>query len=806
MTGRVLLPADLVPLMRPWAATAPERFPDLRFAQNQMHGPIFEYYSWRYAARERLRSGQVPLWNPDELSGNVLLANNQSAVLYPPNLLLYVLPLWSGINLVTLLHTLLTGLFMYGLLRALRLGAPAAAAGASVWMLCGLQQVWTEFQTPTATLCWLPAVLWAWELGMVRERPSAAVLGSGVALALALTAGHLHFGFYVVLAFVAWALARGVVAGLLRRESPPIRRAVPALALLGALALAGLLAGAALLPVVEMGRLNFRAHKASYAASVALRLPPRQLLMLVLPNVFGNPRDYVQVAADGSARAGHAYWGAYDFIEYTAYVGVPAIVLAGVGLWLGWGRGRGAGSAGESEHGGPWGLWPLAAIGAFGLLLALGTPLCALLYYGVPGYRQFNATARALCLVSFAAAGLAAHGIDALARRGGRPAGAAVLAAAGAVAAAAVLGFAGLARAEPVVLSDPWLGYEVGGLVRCAGLVAATGLAAAVATRGGRAAPPACWALAALCTLDLWTWGAGFNPVTDPAMLGYPTQTTDFLRRTPPDRVLSLQDAERGFKSLIVPNYNLVVGYREAQGADSLHSRRYHDLVSAAVRADRERGGPAFADPNTVRVASVASRLFDVLNVRWVTTMPDRPLPPGRFRRAADAELTVWENRAALGPAWVASAVEPVESAADCVARLSAPGFEPSFTALVDARAAERVREGMPAAGQGATGPRAWLTTYSPHRLAYEVSAPGGGLLVTSETMLPGWRASVNGRRAEVVTADWVLRAVPVPAGRSHVVLTYEPSSYRVGLYLSGVGLALAAGALAYRWRRPTPE
>src|SRR5437879_7777441 len=99
--------------MRPWAGG--EKY----IAQNQMLGPIFEYYSWRHYARERIRAGEVPLWNPYELGGNVLLANSQSAVLYPPNLLLYLLPLPIGINLVTALHTLLTGLMMLGMLRAL---------------------------------------------------------------------------------------------------------------------------------------------------------------------------------------------------------------------------------------------------------------------------------------------------------------------------------------------------------------------------------------------------------------------------------------------------------------------------------------------------------------------------------------------------------------------------------------------------------------------------------------------------------------------------------------------------------------
>src|SRR5437867_544069 len=113
--GRVLLPADIVPIMRPWAAQGRDRFKDHRYAVNQMHGPIFEYYSWRHYARERIRQGEVPLWNPYELSGNVLLANSQSAVLYPPNVLLYLFPIQVGINLVTALHTFLTGLFMFGL-------------------------------------------------------------------------------------------------------------------------------------------------------------------------------------------------------------------------------------------------------------------------------------------------------------------------------------------------------------------------------------------------------------------------------------------------------------------------------------------------------------------------------------------------------------------------------------------------------------------------------------------------------------------------------------------------------------------
>src|SRR5262249_25875587 len=106
-----------------------------------------------------------------------------------------------------------TGLFMFLLLRALALHPPAALTGALVWMFCGLQVVWTEFQTPTAALCWLPGILWAWERYVQGGGWRWAVFGSGTGIALALLAGHLHFCFYVLMAFVLYAVWRAVPDG-----------------------------------------------------------------------------------------------------------------------------------------------------------------------------------------------------------------------------------------------------------------------------------------------------------------------------------------------------------------------------------------------------------------------------------------------------------------------------------------------------------------------------------------------------------------------------------------------------------------
>ncbi len=793
--GKVLLPADIVILMPPWAASAHDRFPDHRFAQNQLHGPIFEYYSWRHYARERMRAGEVPLWNPYELCGNVLLANSQSAVLYPPNFLLYLFSLPTGINMVTALHTFLTGLFMYGLLRALGLRPVAALTGGLAWMFCGLQIVWTEFQTPTAALCWLPGALWAWE----RYRDSGdwrwAVLGSSGANCLALLAGHLQFAFYVCLAFAVYAVVRTPRPGSVGL-------------MIAALGLGGLLSMATNLPVLEMGRMNFRAAHTDYASSISLRLPPKQLFMLVQPNLFGNPRDYVGFDANGAPTEGNNYWGQYDFIEYTGYMGVPALILAlGAGTWWVF-RCSGVqvfrrSGEGETEPRTPNPEPQTPAIGFWlvillvGLLLALGTPLCAVLFYGVPGYRQFNATARALCLFSFGVAGLAGYGVELLLADVAEPVRrrrAVVFAIAAAVVIlAGLVAFPGMGLVWQRLFTDQWFGYELRGLRMLLLFGAVTcGLMWLTVRRSSL------WIsclLPVAVAADLLAWSTGFNPMTEPAMLGYPTATTDYLQRAGINRAVSLETPGKGIKSFIVPNYNVVPHLREVQGADSLHTWRYHHLLERIVKQmDAAWGG--FSDPNTVHVPAVSHQFFNLLNVRYISTQ--MALDERLFNRADDAEMTIYENPRAAGPAWMVGGAVEAHGLDAISALLGAPDFDGRKTAVVEQPVSELV-------SGAAVGSPVTITAFSPHREEADVDARAPGLVVFSESAFPGWRARVDGRQQPVLTADYVLRSVYVPAGRHHITLSYEPASYRVGLYLSAVAAGLFAALLlsGRRTKRP---
>ncbi len=772
--GRVLLPADVVLLMRPWGLAARDRFPEFRFTQNQMLGPIFEYYSWRYQARERLRAGEVPLWNPMEMSGNVLLANSQSAVLYPPNLLLYVLPLWLGINLVTLLHTVITGLLMYAFLRALGLSPVAGLTGSLAWMLSGPMLVWTEFQTPTATLCWLPGVLWAWERTIRHDgrNPWRGCVLAAVFLALTATAGHPQFAFYVMLASVAYMLWRSPRRALW---------AVPA-----TIIAAFVLGGATLFPVAEASRINHRSSKTAFEASVKLRLPPEYLVGLLLPNILGNPRDYVKIV-DGEPQPGNPYIGKYDFIEYCHYAGVAVLILALLALF-------GAFAAAHVRF--------FAVLALLGLALALGTWVGAPFYYLVPGYSQFHAPARAVCLLVFALCVLAAFGVQTLAEAGStkletasvgsRRIGRLAVCVAVTCGVTAALAWPLMGLVYKDVLASGWIAYEAAGL-RHAVLVAALAgvLAWTCSTSGSRFQRVALAGVPLLCAADLLVWGSGFNPATDPAMLGGTPEVTHTLRQSWPRRVLSLETPGIGIKSLIVPNYNAVVGYREVQGADSVHSLRYH-LALETVAEQMSPQRPAFPDGNTIRLRSADHPLLDALDVALVTTAPPTALPPSRFQRMADAELTVWRNPRAKGPAWIVGRAVPVAGPVEAVQRLQAADFDIGSRATVEGP--------QPQVDERASG-SVRMVHFSAHRVIYDVQASGRGILVTSEPAYPGWRAIVetdrHQREAPIIVANGILRSVVVPPGRCRVIMTYAPASYCLGLYLSCIGTGLLAAVLA---------
>jgi hypothetical protein len=59
------------------------------------------------------------------------------------------------------------------------------------------------------------------------------------------------------------------------------------------------------------------------------------------------------------------------------------------------------------------------------------------------------------------------------------------------------------------------------------------------------------------------------------------------------------------------------------------------------------------------------------------------------------------------------------------------------------------------------------------------------GYWVVTQNEIPGWKAWVDGKRTGILLADGIFQAIPTLAGAQEIGLSYEPTSFRLGAFLS---------------------
>ena len=97
----------------------------------------------------------------------------------------------------------------------------------------------------------------------------------------------------------------------------------------------------------------------------------------------------------------------------------------------------------------------------------------------------------------------------------------------------------------------------------------------------------------------------------------------------------------------------------------------------------------------------------------------------------------------------------------------------------------------------GAAPLAARVVSRDPDRIV--IAAPGPGRLVVADLVYPGWRVSIDGRRAKAL-AQGDLRAVQVPAGAQRVTWAFTPPGVRAGLCITCLALLAAIGLALAPW------
>jgi hypothetical protein len=729
-----------------------------------------------------------PQWNPYVFLGMPSFASGTyNPYIYPPDwpvaILQRVLPLpeltWM------LIYYLLAGVATFVLAREWGARPEGAMLGAVAFVFApNLIAVGSHGHgSQLVDSAYIPLMLWLATRWM-RTGRTAFLAALALAGGFQMLRGHVQICFYTWLAIGLYTVFD--LAASTRQPGAIGPRGLRAAGVLGAALLAFGIAGAYNLPLRDYARYSIRGSAAGGGGGVGMdyatqwSLAPYELPSMVVPGWTGF--------------GGSTYWGGMPFTDYpNAFVGIVAVVLL-LPAFLTGGATRAF----------------ALALAIVSLFVAFGKngPVYGLLYDHLPLFNKFRIPVMIVVLLQVAVALGAAWGwtavIESDAKQGRRLSRLLVITA-GVLVVALLVGLAGDSLLRGPYLSmaiahgsapgrpfPPELAAQAfamfrGDLVRAAflGLIA-IGLAW-FASRRRLGAAVASVGVVLLALVELWPVS---NRVMEPA-LGDPIQRNlelgrddivDFLQKVAPpgtSRVLPSQD----FQSNRLAGFGIasVGGYHAAK------PRIFQDFMDAHL----------IDHPAWLRL----------LNVRYLILPQQLPSPPPYLALVHSGTsytgqpTFVYENQLALPRATVVGAyriVTPAIAILDSVAAHT-----------VDAADVTYLEEDPKLTLGPVTNAHAEIASYRLNDVTVDVDTPGPGLLRLADLWYPDWTVTVDGSPSRLLKADYLLRAVSVPAGKHRVVFRFESPAMRRGLLLSVgslvVVLALFGVDFFIRRRRAAP-
>jgi hypothetical protein len=164
-TDRVQVCSDVPRFHYPWAL---EQVGDGKPRNLALADQCLVFYPWFRYTGEMLRQGELPLWTPHVLGGAPYMGNLSTAIFYPLNLLVAVMPVTAFFLVQSLFKVFAAGLLTYLFLRSLKVGYAAALFGGAMYACSGYNIVWIISHLTSVSLL-MPALFWSTEIFLKRR-------------------------------------------------------------------------------------------------------------------------------------------------------------------------------------------------------------------------------------------------------------------------------------------------------------------------------------------------------------------------------------------------------------------------------------------------------------------------------------------------------------------------------------------------------------------------------------------------------------------------------------------------------------
>jgi hypothetical protein len=713
--------------------------------------------------------GHVPQWDDRGFGGRPMVGNPQGGLFYPPVWIVW----WSGapaaLGWMTVGHLLWGGIGMYVLVRSFHVGRWAATVAAAVFQASPFLLAHTfEGHYPHVwAACWYPWAFWAY--GQHRTGHPRGQMYLPVILALTFLTGHPQEWFLLVLALTAWSLYDA------RRswQAHGPRRAAGQL--IGWTALFALSIGLAAVDVAP--ELAVRPWVArSPDASVCVEIPKHYHLwhlnpwQLLCPTALGGPSDY---------------FGDDNYWETVFSMGLVPLVLAVIGALRHPDR--------ELARG-----WLLLAVLAIWLACGRHFVFFAITYFTVPGMSWFRVPARALFLANVAGAVLAGLGADALQRHMSLPREwnkvatwfdvIIVILLAGMFLFLFVCGTDGSSRTVAAIIRVLTSGCF---WLVLAAMTASIHLGSLFQSPEIRRRAAGLLGLLAVCELGWYGYSLLLVAPSD-RFLGDDPIGTALIRLDRdshgPHR-LRIKARDSFYSDLRAA----VLGIEKTNINDVFqleHAARLYQVLYPIASFQRRTSNDAMQEAVDEYRRQIRQAVFDRISVGYLVSNQFESDPAWPQESSSYSHWAIQRNPTALPRAYVVpTATVTNESPSVTLARFREVDPRETVFMTLDplSKVPDNPRQPFTAAD--------W-TSNDPDHPILEVTIEAPGLLVVTDTWMPGWTARVDGKPTPIFEGNLAQRVIPLwRPGRHTIALNYDAPGFTFGWASTAISI-LTWGAL----------
>ena len=692
--------------------------------------PVRQQIPWKNLSIVLEKESQLPLWNPYNFAGTPLLANFQSAVFYPLNLLFFVLPFPISWSVLVLLQPLLMGIFLFSYLDNLKLKKLASILGAITFSFSGFSIAWMEWGTILHTALWLPLILLSIDKIINHSQPSKIKWLAVFILSLtfSLLSGHLQTFFYLVLFSIAYFLVRWIQHG------KNLKTLSTFLVLTFSVLVLTIIQW---LPTLKFILLSARDVDLPDYSVLGWFVPWQNLIQFLAPDFFGNPATL-------------NYWGIWNYAEFIGYVGIIPLIIAFFALFFR-----------KDKKTLFFGVTFFLS-----LIFALPTFFAKLPFkFDLPFISTAQPT-RLLFVTDFSLSVLAALGFDYFMVLKNKKTIFYILG----IFSVLIVGlwsFVLLFHGSLVSLENLRVSKQNLILPTIIFVLSSVVILLIVFLKKDKFSKVVIllpYLLIIITIFDLFRFGWKFEPFTNKNYLFPSTSVISFLQKQnskEPFRIMATDS------KILPPNFSAMYKIQTLDGYDPLYLSRFGELMAAAGREVPDIN-PPFGFNRIITPQNYKSRIIALANVKYVLSLEE--IRDANLNQVfSDKTVRVYENKQVLPRAFFAATGIIVNSKQESINAMFDVGYQLNYRAVVENVLPSEKSNFQSNWDQG----KIEFIKYQENRVVIKTQNPGKGFLVITDSFYPSWHAKIDGIETKIYLTDYNFRGIITPKGE-HTIEFYN--------------------------------